>query len=442
MLSPVRPPAMNAGADRWPGESWYRAEAGDSSWRVLEGNQRCGVAVVGGGLAGISTALGLVERGMTDVAVLDAGAPGAGASGRNGGFVFAGYSLGNDALLDQLGDEVAARLHGYTRDAVALIRRRIDRHGIDCQLDDAGVVLADWFDQPETLRATVERMKRRLGFDLDWIPKERMPDWVNSPRYGGGLFEPGSFHFHPLRHIRGLSRVVEAAGGRVFGQSAVEGIRRRGPRWRLRTRQGRLDADQVVLATGGYDRRLLPSVQRALQPVATYIAVTEPLGERLAACLPRPVAVYDTRFAFDYYRPLPDSRLLWGGRISMASRSPASIRRLMRRDLARVFPGLSGVRLDYAWGGWMSYARHQMPLLGRSREGIWYALAFGGHGMATTTLAGEVMAEALSGDGRRLAEFEPWQPVWAGGLLGRAVGQGIYWKAQLIDRWRDRGRRV
>ena len=433
---------MNTGADRWPGESWYQAEAGDLAWPVLEGHQRCSVAIVGGGLAGISTALGLVERGMTDVAVLDAEAPGAGASGRNGGFVFAGYSLGNDALLDQVGDDNAARLHGYTRDAVALIRRRIDRHGIDCQVNDAGVVLADWFDEPETMQATAERMKRRLGFELEWIPGERMPAWVNSPRYGGGLFEPGSFHFHPLRHIRGLSRVVEAAGGRVFGHSAVGSIRRRGSGWRLETRRGRLDADQVLLATGGYDRRLVPSIQRALQPVATYIAVTEPLGSRLAECLPRPVAVYDTRFAFDYYRPLPDTRLLWGGRISMASRSPASIRRLMRRDLARVFPDLAGVRLEHAWGGWMSYARHEMPLLGRNRDGLWHALAFGGHGMATTTLAGEVMAEALSGAGRRLAEFERWQPVWAGGLLGRAVGQGIYWKAQLIDRWRDRAKRL
>jgi glycine/D-amino acid oxidase-like deaminating enzyme len=433
---------MNAGADRWPGESWYEAEAGAAQWAPLVGRERCRVAVVGAGLAGISTALGLAERGQTDVAVVDALGPGGGASGRNGGFVFAGYSLGNDALVEQVGEATAARLHGYTRDAVGLVRRRIERYDIDCGADDAGVLLADWFHEPETMQALAERMHRRLGFRLDWIAPDAMSAWVDSPRYGGGLHEPGSFHFHPLRHIRGLAGVIEAAGGRVFGGSPVRAIEPDGQGWRLRSETGVLEADEVVLATGGYDRRLVRSVQRALQPVATYIAVTEPLGERLTARLPRPVAVYDTRFAFDYYRPLPEGRLLWGGRISMASRSPAAIRRLMRRDLARVFPDLSDVRLDYAWGGWMSYARHEMPLLGRTDEGLWYALAFGGHGMATTTLAGEVMAEALVGDGGRLAEFRRWKPLWAGGLLGRAVGQGIYWRAQLKDFWRDRRRRL
>ncbi|WP_181918497.1 MULTISPECIES: FAD-binding oxidoreductase [unclassified Wenzhouxiangella] len=433
---------MNSGADRWPGESWYQAEAGGCNWPALDGDRRCRVAVVGGGLAGISTAVGLIERGMSDVYVLDAGEPGAGASGRNGGFVFAGYSLGNDALIDQVGEDKAARLHGYTRETVAVIRERIERYRIDCQVNDAGVVLADWFDEPETLQAMAERMRARLGFELAWIPAAEMDDWVGSSRYGGGLFEPGSFHFHPLRHIRGLSAVIEAGGGGVFGRSGVRSIRKARSGWRVDTGQGRLEAEQVVLATGGYDRRLAPTIQRALHPVATYIAVTEPLGERLGDHLPRPVAVYDTRFAFDYYRPLPDTRLLWGGRISMAGRSPAAIRRLMRRDLARVFPALGEVRLDYAWGGWMSYARHEMPLLGRTGDGLWYALAFGGHGMATTTLAGEVMAEALCGDGQRLAEFERWRPVWAGGILGRAVGQGIYWRAQLRDLWRDRTRRL
>jgi glycine/D-amino acid oxidase-like deaminating enzyme len=281
-------------------------------------------------------------------------------------------------------------------------------------------------------------MRSRLGFELEWIDREQRAGWVDSRRYGGGLYEPGSFHFHPLRHIRGLAEAIEARGGRVFARSPVRSLARSGDAWRIETDRGSLSADEVVLATGGYDRRLVPGVQRALQPVATYIAVTEPLGERLGALMPRPVAVYDTRFAFDYYRPLPDTRLLWGGRISMARRSPNAIRRLMRRDMARVFPSLADVGLDYAWGGWMSYARHEMPLLGRTDEGLWYALAFGGHGMATTTLAGEIMAEALSGDGRRLAEFRRWRPEWAGGPLGRLAGQGIYWQAQLRDWWRDR----
>ncbi len=429
---------MSDTAERWPGQSWYEAEAGADRRPAVQGRLACRIAVIGAGLAGVSTALSLIERGCRDVVVVDAEGPGAGASGRNGGFVFAGYSLDNDALIKQLGAPAAAEMHGQTRAAVALIRRRILHYGIECQLNEAGVLLADWFDQPDALQRYAARMRDDLGFELDWLNPEQRQQWVRSPRYGGGLHEPGSFHFHPLRHIRGLAGVIERSGGRVFGQSAVSRIRRSGPGWRLDCPKGDIQAESVVLTTGGYDRRLHRRVQRALQPVATYIAVTEPLGERLKICLPRPVAVYDTRFAFDYYRPLPDSRLLWGGRISMAGRSPTAIRQMMRRDLGRVFPELAEVRLDYAWGGWMSYARGQMPLLGQSPDGLWYGLAFGGHGMATTTLAGEVLAEALLGERRRLEMFQRWSPRWAGGALGRLFGQGIYWQAQLKDALKDK----
>lgn len=429
---------MQKPANRWPGRSWYEAEAGPRAWPELSGSIRAEVAVIGAGLAGISTALELIERGCRDVVVVDALEPGGGASGRNGGFVFAGYSLAGDALLNQVGRERAARLHGWTREAVAHVRARIDRYAIDCQVNDAGVLLADWFDEPEALASWAGRMERELGFVLEPVERAAMADYVRSARYGGGLLEPGSFHFHPLRYIRGLADAIESGGGRVFGQSPVKALRRRGAGWCIECPHGRIEAGEVVLATGGYDRRLVPTVQRATQPVATYVAVTEPLGRRLDAFLPGGVAVYDTRFAFDYYRPLPDSRLLWGGRISMAARSPAAIRRLMRRDLERVFPDLAGIRFDHAWGGWMSYARHEMPLLGQTREGLWYALAFGGHGMAPTTLAGTLLAEALSGKPERLAEFGDWPPRWAGGACGRLVGQLIYWRAQLRDALKDR----
>jgi glycine/D-amino acid oxidase-like deaminating enzyme len=108
----------------------------------------------------------------------------------------------------------------------------------------------------------------------------------------------------------------------------------------------------------------------------------------------------------------------------------------MRRDLVRVFPALAGCRFDYAWGGWMSYARHQMPILGEFEPGLWLALGFGGHGMAPTALAGAVLAEAMTGDDQRLREFAAFGPVWAGGSAGRIAVQAVYWWKQLRDRLR------
>jgi len=428
---------------QWPGLSWYQAESASPGpvARVDCSGDR-DIVIIGGGLAGLGTALSLAERGVQSISVLEAGEIGHGASGRNAGFVFAGYSLDNLELLRQLGPERAARLHGWTRASVRLIRRRIDGYGLECQANDAGVVLADWFGDDERLKQYCGRMQQQLGFELQFVDRERLGQYVCSKRYGSGLLEPHSFHFNPYRHVRELARILRERGVDVLEHQPVRAIERSGGQWRVDLDVGHLRTAQVVLATGGYDRGLCRAVQSALQPIATYIAVTEPLTGRLSSLLPRPVAVYDSRFAFDYFRPLPDDRLLWGGRISVAARSPKSIRRILARDLARVFPSLGSVRFDHAWGGWMSYARHQMPLLGRTESGLWYALAFGGHGMATTTLAGEIMAEAIGGQSERLAEFERWPPRWAGGSLGRLAVQGRYWQLQAQDWWRARHRRV
>jgi glycine/D-amino acid oxidase-like deaminating enzyme len=124
------------------------------------------------------------------------------------------------------------------------------------------------------------------------------------------------------------------------------------------------------MAGGGYARRVYPLVERAVLPIATYVMATEPLGSRLQDAIDTRAAVYDTRFAFDYYRPLPDTRILWGGRISVRDRAPEVIARLLRRDLLKVYPQLHDVGIEYAWGGLMSYARHKMPQIGRSADGV------------------------------------------------------------------------
>jgi gamma-glutamylputrescine oxidase len=149
--------------------------------------------------------------------------------------------------------------------------------------------------------------------------------------------------------------------------------------------------------------------------------------------------VFDTRFAFDYYRPLPDTRLLWGGRMSIRQRSPAEIERLLYHDLLRVYPQLEGVKVTHAWSGLMSYARHSMPQIGQLEEGLWYAYGFGGHGVAPTTLGGEVLARAITGEEEIPAGLRAYglEPVY--GKAGLLAAQCLYWSLQardaLLDWW-------
>ncbi|MGB0515220.1 MAG: NAD(P)/FAD-dependent oxidoreductase, partial [Wenzhouxiangellaceae bacterium] len=308
---------------------------------TVQGNPRFRTVVVGAGLAGLSTALGLAERGDDSVLVLERGRVGEGASGRNGGFVFAGYSLDNEALIAARGADEAARMHRWTRESVARIRARCADWKVP--VNDAGVLLADGFGRPADVRRFRDRMAEALAFRLDWLDAETLKAAVCSDRYDTGLMEPGSFHFNPLQYARAVVARLEQIGGRVVEDCPALRLEQTGHGWRIRTPNATLVADRVVLASGGYDDCLAPRWQRCVQPIGTYIMVTEPLGERIHQLIPGGVAVYDTRFAFDYYRPLPDTRLLWGGRISIADRDPNAIRRLLMRDLLRVFPDLSGV---------------------------------------------------------------------------------------------------
>jgi gamma-glutamylputrescine oxidase len=420
-----------------PGYSYYRATATPyDAYAPLQGTTHAHVAIVGGGYAGLNTALGLAERGMRDVLLLEREQIGFGASGRNGGFVFGGYSLGEQALLDQLGAARARTLFALTTKAVGLIRRRVVDYGIACDVVDEGVIWANWFRDPKVLRQRQQLLAGHYDSAWQWLAQDRLREWVRSDRYHDGLYERDALHLHPLNYAIGLAAAASGQGVRIHENSRAIGLVRDGARWRLRTRQGDVLADQVVLACGGYLAGLQSTIDAAILPIATYVMVTEPLGEHLADCLRTRAAVYDTRFAFDYYRALPDTRLLWGGRISVRHRSPNAVKRLLTQDMLRVFPQLNGVQVDYAWSGLMSYARHQMPQIGGSGDGLWWAQAFGGHGLAPTCAAGELLASAIAAGDDRWTGFADYGLQRTYRPLGYLGAQASYWWQQGKDRWK------
>jgi gamma-glutamylputrescine oxidase len=250
-----------------PPVSYYRATvAAEASRPPLSGLAECDTCVVGGGFAGLGTALSLAERGLRDVVLLEAMGVGHGASGRNGGFVFAGFSLGEDRLLRDLGAERARNLYRGTMDAVELVRTRTRRHGIDCDRVDAGVLWANWFDDPGVLRERQRLLAEHYGVDWQWVPRERLRELLRSDRYSDGLFEPGAFHFHPLKYALGVARAAEGLGVRIHEQTPAVELRRDGSGWRIDTPQGTVRARQLVLACGGYLAGLRRRVDAAILP--------------------------------------------------------------------------------------------------------------------------------------------------------------------------------
>jgi gamma-glutamylputrescine oxidase len=411
-------------------ESWYRQVGGEVPPRpALAGRLEAETCVIGGGLAGLAVALSLAERGRP-CTLLEAGRIGDGASGRNGGMASAGFTRGREFIAARAGAEVADTLYRLSLDALALLRRRIERHTIACSLVE-GVVEASWRHGAEELARAAAPLEA-LGARLEVWPGDRLRQAYRSRHYRGGILDRDGFHLDPLALCRGLADAATASGVVLHEATLATGLTPSGGGWRVRTAAGEVAARRVVLCTHTDGPALAPSLARAVLPIRSHIAVTEPLGDRLALAVRAPHAVYDDRLATGYYRPLPEGRLLWGGRVD-ALGGPRSIERALRRDLAFVFPQLAEVPFASAWSGVMGFVRHRMPVVRPLAEGLWVTAGFGGHGLNTTMLAGELVASALVENDKRWRLLEAFGLPWNGGPFGPLAAHAFYRSFQLRD---------
>lgn len=405
------------------GPSWYEQVGGEvPPSPPLAGAVETGTCIVGAGLAGLGTALSLAERGHAAL-LLEAGRIGMSASGRNGGMVSAGFNRNLAFIAKAAGAVTAEALYRLSLEGVDLLRRRIARHGIACAPVE-GVVEASWRADEAALAVEVERLNR-LGARLELWPGERLRAAYRSARFRCGFLDRDGFHLDPLALCRGLAAAARKLGVGLHEDTAVLRLERHGAGWRLVTAHGQVAARQVILCTSAARPALAAALGRATLPVHTHIVVTEPLGGRLALAVRAPHAVYDDRMATGYFRPLAEGRLLWGGRVD-ALGPPRRLDLLMRRDLARVFPQLADVRIDFAWSGAMGFARHRMPVVRPIAPGLWAAIGFGGHGLNTTMLAGELVATALVEGDSRWRLLAPFGLPWNGGPAGPLAAQAFY----------------
>jgi gamma-glutamylputrescine oxidase len=420
-------------------DSYYRSTVLPGAPRsALDADIDAQVCVVGGGLAGLATALGLRERG-TSVVVLEARQVGWGASGRNGGFVGSGYSLPPERLIARVGVQQARELHELTHEAVALVRRRIQHYGMDCGPVVDGGLSVSWFNDAEAVRRTRDFLAENFDERRELWPRERVVEVLHTDRYYDALFSDQKFHLHPLNYTRAMAAAAELRGATIYEQSPVEKLDVDGTDKVVHTAGGRVRAADVVMACGGYLDGLQRRLSAAMVPVATYMIATEPFGEeRLRSAIDVPYAISDNRFASDYYRAIADTRILWGGRISARRSQPARLARFMLADLLKVYPQLEGARVASAWYGLMSYAAHKMPQIGQLSPGLWYAMGFGGSGLGTTTVAGELVASAIAEKDDRYRLLAPFGLTPTGGPVGVAAAQLTYWSYQLRDALRER----
>jgi gamma-glutamylputrescine oxidase len=380
------------------GRSWYHHQCGPSPARPgLDNELRCDVAIVGGGLFGLSTALHLAERGV-DVALVEAGRIGDGASGRNGGLVLPGFAATNAELAAASDPETARALWRLTVDAVETVKALVADHAIACDLQAGVVTAAAAPGHARRLCRDAGDLRRDHGYaDLETLSAAEVRALIGTDRHHGGLLDRRAAHLQPLAFTRGLASAAERAGARLYEASpalAVTG----GDRPTVTTAAGRLVAREVVLAANVAIGDLAPGLAPGVVPLATYMIATEPMGAaRAARLMPGRVAAYDTEVALNYFRLSADHRLLFGGGVTAGPRDRAWITRHLGRAMTGLFPQLADLRIEHAWGGRLDMTPNRVVRAGRDGTGCWFADGFSGHGLALSVRVGRAMADALTG---------------------------------------------
>lgn len=425
-------------------ETYYSARlpADDTRWPRLEGVVEADICIVGGGLAGVTLALLLAERGASCV-LLESERIGWGASGRNGGFVSAGFAQSVDVLERKLGLDHARALYTESAAGADFVKQRASalengRRGAIIQ--GYGRLKLLRHKSPGTLERQAEHMNTHYGRQFSTLSNTQLQSALTSTRYHHGLSDPDTFAIDPLAYLRGLAKGLPPTQGQsyIYENSRVEILDQHGSGWRLSTQHGTVNARQVVLTGSAYLGKAYPKLARAVLPVATYVVTTRPLKQKLTRAIRARACISDSRLASDYYRRIDADRLLWGGRITTQRSEPAHLAEGLKQQILDIYPQLEGLEIDQAWSGLMGYAVHKMPIIGEIEPGLWSCTAFGGHGLATTAMGAQILADSLTGKDDRHRLFDPFRIRWGGGALGRAGTQLIYWGMRLQDSWRER----
>ena len=374
----------------------------DFTAATLNENMTTDVAIIGGGITGVSAALHLAERGYK-VALLEAQDIGWGASGRNGGQALPGFGCSLHKLRQLTGAESTKRLWDMSIEAVDLLHSQIARFAIPAS-PVLGYLHAaikprqvrDLREEQEDLAALGAPVGRLLeGAEL----RERLA----SPRYIAALEDNIAGHIHPYNYTLGLAQAAQAAGAKIYAQAAVQKIEP-GTKIILHVGEHRVSASYLLVAGGAYLGGLERQLTGYIMPVGTYIMATEPRDD-VPGLIPGNEAVGDLNFVLDYFRRSPDNRMLFGGRVSYSTLPPPSLAASMLRRAARVFPQLKDARVEYLWGGNVDITVNRAPHFGRLADNILFAHGFSGHGVALTGLAGKLAAETIAGQAERFDLF-------------------------------------
>ncbi|MCH1492877.1 MAG: FAD-binding oxidoreductase [Luminiphilus sp.] len=408
-------------------ESWYAASASPHRrFPALSGEVETDVCVVGGGYTGLSTALHLRKLGFS-VTLLEARRIGWGASGRNGGHVGTGQRADQENLEKWVGPGAAKDLWRLGLNAVDLVCNLIKEFHIKCELREGNLHLAAKKRHVQGLRDEVDHLSSVYGYDqMRFVDSTEMGWMTRASGMHGALLDRGARHLHPLKYAYGLAKAADLLGAEIHEGSEVLGYEdNSGAQVKVRTATGTVKARFLVLACNGYLGNLEPRIAGNIMPINNFMLATEPLSAEQQNAVTRDnFSLSDTLYVINYWKLSADGRLLFGGGENYSSRFPKDIPAFVWPHMLKIYPELSDVAIEYGWGGTLGITMNRMPDFGQLGRRTFYAQGFSGHGVPTATMAGYLLAAAISGD---TDDFSRMAAVpthrFPGGTLLRKPGQ-------------------
>jgi glycine/D-amino acid oxidase-like deaminating enzyme len=365
----------------------------------LEADVRADVAVVGGGITGLSTALHAARSGAA-VVLLEAEELGFGASGRNGGQVNPGLKLDPNTVERDFGPDLGRRMNALAGSAPALVFDLVKRHGIACDARQNGTLRAAVHARhAAAIRGICAQLERRAA-PVELLEGDALARVTGTDRYACAMLDRRGGDLNPLIYARGLARAAIEAGARVHAQSRALGMQRVEGGWRLDSGRASATARHVVLATNGYTDPLWPGLRRTVVPLFGAIAATAPLGDAARRIiLPDRPVLYESGNITVYYRIDSRHRLLIGGRGPMHEIAAAAAIPHLTRYAAKLWPVLEGVEWTHAWGGRLAMTRDHYPHVHEPAPGVLICLGYNGRGVAMATSMGRALADRIAHPG-------------------------------------------
>ena len=338
--------------------------------------------------------------------MLEAEKIGWGASGRNGGQLINGYSRGYDTIKSSYGEDTARAIVEMSFEGADIIRQRIEKYNIACDLKKSGSVFAAYTEkQMNGLREEKETWERFGHNSLKLLNKRETDTISGSDAYVGGMIDPRGGHIQPLNLCLGQAAAIESLGGLIFEDSKVTKLERTKTPV-VHTAGGQVTAKFVILCGNAYLGKTVPELAVKTMPVSSQIITTTPLPDIVANdLLPQDHCLEDCNYVLNYYRKTADRRLLFGGGIVYGGGNPADIKASLRPKMIEVFPHLKDISIDFAWSCTMAFTFRRLPHIGRLTDNIYFLQGYSGHGVTTTHLMGRLVAEAVQGQAERFDVF-------------------------------------